>query len=404
MRGEGIEFGSGRFRFALLVALVTGVQNIYYTNMFAQLVLIGGLLQGWRHGWRAMLPSVSIVAAMAGAFLLMNANTFAYHLVNGGNSGTLMRNYHWLEIYGLKLVDLVVPPPDHPFPPFAKWAAVHLKEVVLSPGESPPSAYLGVLGLGALAWLMAVSLRRVADRARIPLEAWLILWIIIYAQVGGINGIIGTLGFQLFRTTTRYSIFILCIVLMFAVGRLSLAKVRHKFLAYGAALVVVGIALWDQTPPLVSAGELAETAQAVASDREFTEKMEKRLPAQAMIFQIPVMDFPENMAPGIPPYDHFRPYLYSHHLRFSFGSDKGRPHEKWQHDLVHLSLGDAVSRLESYGFSALYVNLSGLADDGAGMIEQFKNMGRADMFTSDRGDLLCVLLKPSAQPVLPDGY
>ncbi len=404
MRGEGVGFRTRRFWFALLVALITGVQNIYYTNMFAQLVVFGGLLQGWRRGWKACLPAVAVVGTAAAAFLLMNSNTFAHSLTYGGNSGAVARNYHWLEIYGLKLVDLVVPPPDHPFPPFAAWGAAHLNEIVLSPGEMPPSGYLGLAGLGAMAWLVIDSWRRAAGHGKLPLEAWMILWIVLYAEVGGLNGVAGTLGFQLFRATTRYSIFILALVLIHAVRRLSSFSWAKTPWAYGAAVLLALFALWDQTPPMVSAGALEETARAVASDREFTEQMEQRLPAQAMVFQIPVMDYPESPAPGIGGYDHFRPYLYSHRLRYSFGSDKGRPQQQWQHDLAGLPLGAVVSQLESYGFSALYVNLNGFPDKGAALANGLKNLGRGDMFTNDRGDLLCVLLKPSAQPVSPDGY
>ena len=132
--------------------------------------------------------------------------------------------------------------------------------------------------------------------------------------------------------------------------------------------------------------------------------MEEGLPPQAMVFQIPVLDFPESPASHVGAYDNFRPYLFSHYLRYSFGSDKGRPQELWQHELMRLSPSDRIGHLESYGFSALYVNLNSFEDKGAGFIKVLKDMGRGDMFTSDRGDLLCVLLQPSAQPVSPDGY
>jgi phosphoglycerol transferase len=402
LRGKGIEFGGWRFRFALCVAVITGVQNIYYTNMFAQLVLFGGLLQGWRHGWKACLPALAVIGTGAAAFVVMNLNTIGYGLIHGWNSGSTVRNYQWMEIYGLKLVDLVMPPPDHRFPPFAAWGAAHLKEIVLSPGERPPSAYLGIIGLLAMAWLVLDSLRRLAGRARPPLEAWLILWIVVYAGVGGVNGIIGTLGFDLIRSANRYSIFILCLALMYAVRRLSLRDYPNQRSVYAAALVGIGIALWDQTPPLVSAGDVEETAHAVASDRAFTEKMEERLPAQAMVFQLPEMEYPESPVAGVGSCEHFRPYLFSGHLRFSFGSDKGRAREQWQHGLDRLPLADMIGRLESYGFSALYVNLNAFADKGAALAGALKAIGRGDMFTSDRGDLLCVLLKPSAAPVMPD--
>jgi phosphoglycerol transferase len=404
MREGPMPFGSRRFWFALAVAAVTGVQNVYYTNLFTQFVLIGGLLQGWRHGWRAALPALTIILTAAGAFLLINANTLAYTAVYGGNDEAVVRAYKWLEIYGLKLVDLVMPPPDHSLPPLADWGAGYLKQTVLSPGEQPPTAYLGWAGLAATAWLVVVSLRRTVIGVRMPLEAYLVLWVILYAGVGGLNGIIGTLGFELFRATTRYSIVVLCIVLLFAVRQLSLIKVRHQAWLYGAAMLGVLIAIWDQTPPFVTDDDIKATAQAVTSDRDFTAQMEARLPAQAMVYQIPIMDFPESPALGLSPYEHLRPYLYAHQLRFSFGSDKGRPQEQWQQLIAQLTPGAAVAQLESYGFSALYLNLNGFTDKGAALIKTLKDMGRSDMFTSERGDLLCVILKPSATPMKPDGY
>ncbi len=399
-RGEEIRPGGPRFFFALAVAFLTGIQNVYYTSLFLQFILIGGLVQAWRRGWRASLPAAAIIATTVAAFLLMNLNTLFYHLLQGGNAGAIVRNYQWLEIYGLKLVDLVVPPPDHPFPLFAWWGANHVKEVLLSPGEAPPSAYLGLIGLAALGWLALVSVRNVAENKRVPLEAWLILWIFLYAEVGGLNGIIGALGWQLFRATTRYSIVILGVALMYAVGRLSL-KVKPSVASYAAAFLLALIALWDQTPPIATARDLAETAQAVASDRAFTEKLEARLPPHAMVFQLPIMAFPEGPVSGVGSYDHFRPYLYSHTLRFSFGSDKGRPQADWQRDLPRMPFLDAVHQLEDEGFSALYVNRNGFADKGEFLIKTLQSAGLNDLIENDRGTLFCVLLKPSAQPVLP---
>jgi phosphoglycerol transferase len=399
-RAPGLRFGERRFLFAL--AVVTGIQHVYYTNLFVQFVLLAGLLRAWRGGWREILPALAITGTAAAGFVLMNLNTIFYQLLNGANPQALTRNYQWLEIYGLKIVDLVIPPPDHPFPPFAAWGAGYVKEVLLSPGELPPTAYLGLLGLAALGWLTLVSLRRAAEHRPLPLEAWLILWILLYASVGGLNGIIGTLGWQLFRSTTRYSFFILCLVLMAAVRRLSLWRSPHQVPPYLAGTAAVLLAVWDQTPPFITDQKIAATAQAVDSDRHFTEQIEQRLPPGAMIFQLPMMAFPESPVHGVGAYDHFRPYLYARDLRFSFGSVKGRPHDAWQHELAKLSLTEAVQRLESFGFAAIYVNKQAFSDQGLGLVKQLQAAGLTDMIQSDRGDLLCVFLHPSPHPVLPD--
>jgi hypothetical protein len=206
----------------------------------------------------------------------------------------------------------------------------------------------------------------------------------------------------LFRTTTRYSIFILCIALMFGVRRLSVLEFPTRASTYITALLFIWIALWDQIPPLVTAADLAPIARDVASDRGFVETMEGRLPKNAMVFQVPVIDFPENPTPNFGPYDNFRPYLYSQSLHFSFGSDKGRVRELWQHDVIKVPLAGFVARLERYGFSALCVDLSIFPDKGAGFLAAIRDEGHTDLFQSDKGDLLCVLLKPSPQPVWPD--
>ena len=69
-----------------------------------------------------------------------------------------------------------------------------------------------------------------------------------------------------------------------------------------------------------------------------------------------------------------------------------------------MGLTDAVNQLESYGFSAIYLNRNGFDDKGEGLIKQLKEMGRGEIIESDRGDILCILLKPSPDPILPGAY
>ena len=414
--GEGIRFHTPRYIFALIVALVTGVQNPYNTNMFCQLVLIGGIVAWWRAGdwrqWRVSLPAVSIIGVVAVGFIFVNSNTFLYHLLHGGNSGAVVRPYKWLELYGLKLVDMVMPPPDHRFGPFAFWARNHLSEIVLQPGETPPSGYLGIVGLAALAWLVLASLCRLMKGRRIPLEALTILWIYLYADVGGVNGVIGTLGFMLFRATTRYSVWILCVALMFAVRRLSAIDFKQWVLRefgespwadwapYCIAFLLLLTALVDQVPPVPSSGDLQKIAAAVDSDRDFAGRMERSLPSKAMVFQLPVMQFPES--PGaIGAYDNFRPYLFSHDLRYTCGTDKGRGTELWQDQVIQSP--QFIAKLEQYGFAALYINKAAFPPGGAeGIVEKLKSLGYTNVITSKNNDLYSIALKPSPHPIRPD--
>jgi len=412
--GNGLQFGARPYLFALAVAVVTGVQNVYYANLFIQLAALGAFFRLLRQGWRSALPAASVAAATGFTFLFMRTDTFLYQYLNGPNPDAVVRSFAFLEYFGFKICDLFIPPPDHRIPVFANFGQNYFSETVLR-GEVPPACYLGVVGIASLAWLAIVSVKRMLKTPPrgLPLGAWQILWIVFYATVGGLNAIVGSFGFFLFRSTTRYCIFIQAIVLLFACRRLSAVsrkarrsgnaarRTRRFAITASAAACVTALAIWDQSPQQPSVAKIGKTRAEVSADRAFTEKIEKRLPAEAMIFQMPVMDFPEGPVDGVPAYDHLRPYLYSKHLRYSFGAVKGRPWDDWQEDLGGMKIAKAVPMLESYGFSAIYVNRNGFPDKGDALLKELKSAGRDDIIQNRLGDLFCVFLKPSPNPVTP---
>lgn len=423
----GIVWGSRRFWFAVVVGCITGLQSPYWTNIFCQLTLLGAGAMYWRHrSWPAFRSALAVIGAAAVAFALMNIDTWTYRLVNGPNPGALSREYKWMEIYGLKLVDLVIPPVTHHSNAFAAFA---IKHKIGNPAQGIPPAsplqdegsYLGIVGLLALGWLAGTAVSdAVKGKANdISLAAWQVLWIVICFTTGGLNAILGAFGFTLFRTGQRYSIVILAIVLLYAAQRLTAwqqTRRVHGGTSLGmlaAAAAVCGLILWDQVPRAPAQEQTATIARQVAADREFTEKMEAALPAGAMVFQFPVMEFPESPMPGVPSYDHFRPYLYSKHLRYSFGSMKGRERERWQPAVqakffegatldreagaIRVNSANAkaaVEELKRLGFSAIYVNRNGFPDRGKGIEEALLDLGYTKPpLRNATGDLACIILQ-----------
>jgi hypothetical protein len=426
----GIAWGSGRFWFAIAVGFISGLQSPYWTNILCQLTLLGAGVMYWRHrSGPALKSALAVIGAAAVAFALMNLDTWTYRLAHGPNPGALSREYKWMEIYGLKLVDLVIPPITHHSRTFAAFATAHR---VGNPAQGIPPAsplqdegsYLGIVGLLALGWLAWTAIAdAVKGRANdIPLAAWQVLWIVLCFTTGGLNAILGVFGFTLFRTGQRYSLVILAIVLLYAAQRMTAwqkAAASHagpggvSLGGLAAAAAICGLVLWDQVPRAPAAEVTAAIARQVAADREFTAKMEAVLPEGAMVFQLPVMDFPESPQPGIPSYDHFRPYLYSSNLRYSFGSMKGREREKWQAavqgkffeaamldreaGMIRVNQANAraaVDELKRLGFSAIYINRNGFPDRGKGIEEALLDMGYAKPpIRNATGDLACIVLE-----------
>jgi phosphoglycerol transferase len=158
------------------------------------------------------------------------------------------------------------------------------------------------------------------------------------------------------------------------------------------AAVLCIVALWDQVPRTPAPGDTAAIARQIAADRDFVARMEAALPPDAMVFQLPIMEFPESPAPGVPPYDHFRPYLFAKNLRFSYGSMKGRQREQWQQELAKVPLDKAVERLKELGFAAVYINRNAFPERGRQIVEQLEAGRTKPRIESEAGDLVCVPL------------
>ncbi len=398
---QGIRRGETRFWVAAVIAAITGASHPYYTNMFVQLAGIACLTQFLRGNRRSAFAGALIIAIAIGVFLLMCGNVLYYWFAYGPNDQAVVRNFGQLELFALKPLDMIMPPPDHRLSIFANFAQNYFHDVFV-PGEAPLSNYLGLAGIAALGYLIYLSLRRLLEvPGRVPpLETWVVFWIVLYSVVGGFNCLIGSAGLQLFRSSDRYSIFILTIVLTYGIRRLS--QIRWQGISgYLIPSVVLIIALYDQMPVPPSLQEIRAVDDVISADRQFVADMDRKLPKDAMVFQIPVMWFPEDLGGKVPAYDHFRPYLYSKDLKFSFGSCKGRPEADWQRDLLTMDFPSVVAALESYGFSAIYINRNGFQDKGEEIVRTLASLGRTEIIESPSGDRISVVLTPSRYPIKP---
>ncbi|MFM8493948.1 MAG: hypothetical protein ACKOEM_00280 [Planctomycetia bacterium] len=424
----GIQVGSQRFWWAIAIALITGLQNPYYTFIFCQLTVLGAAVLAWRQRSRTALGvAAAIVGAAALGFLLSNFDTITYRLVYGSGSQPIVaqREYRWMDIYGFKLVDLFIPSFTHHSEALARFGLAHRQASVLNDEEG--CAYLGMVGIMALFLLGSVTARALLDRdlKAVPLAAWQVLWIVLFFNTGGINSIIAAFtGFTLFRTACRYSVVILAIVLLYAAQRLTAwqdgkrsgwSALQFTLVTVAPLVGIVLLILWDQVPRSPTVGQQAAISRQVEADRGFVAKMEEALPPRggenAMVFQLPVMD--GSPAAGVPASDHFRPYLYSKTLHFSHGAAPGSDTLRWQQAVQQQlvsgaavdqesqqvrfnqeSVRRAVEELKKLGFAAIYINRNGFPDRGKGLEEALLELGYdTPPIRSATGDLTCILLQ-----------
>jgi phosphoglycerol transferase len=387
----GIQRQSKRFWFGIAIGFIAGLQNPYYSATFCQLVVLTAAAMFIRtRKPNHLISGLWFLAATASAFVLININPWLYSLRFGRSQGAVVRQFQWLEIYALKLLDLFVPPLNHlweTFRNFAQWRA----QVAILHDEG---SYLGIIGAAALLLLVTSAIHTAIKRnsLRVPTAAWQVLWIFAFYTTGGLNAIVGALGFTYLRAGCRLSIVILAVSLLFAAEWLARRRDRLLILSSLAAGACCLVVLLDQVPLPPSQDEKVMIARQISSDEKFVADTESALPHGAMVFQLPVMDFPEAPLRTVSSYDHLRPYLYTRYLRFSFGSMKGRPREQWQHDLEKMSLPDAINEVKERGFSALYVSRIGYPDGAHELEQNLRALGYNEIIQSAEGDLFCVRL------------
>jgi len=190
------------------------------------------------------------------------------------------------------------------------------------------------------------------------------IWILLFSMVGGINLVIGTLGFTWLRATNRFSVFLLVIGLLFTLKLLS-KKIPKDW------VIIVAVSIFSMTyyefihSALVSKSDPAVLiSRAIEDDKKLVSFLENKYP-NSNVFQYPVAVFPEN-GPilGMHDYQHLRPYLHSKTLSFSYGGIKGRGDHDWQKELSKLPPPLMAYELANRDFDLLMVHKLGLPDYG----------------------------------------
>lgn len=386
------------------IAAVIGAGSPYFVFLFFQLLALA-LAYQWFTARRRdnLLAGAAAFVICLAVFALFNAASL-HAALTSGHPAALARNYAGTEVYGLKPIELLLPPDTHRWD-FAADLGRTYGSFTQLPGEiSAP--YLGIIGIGALILMFgAFAGRLLRGRAGLrPAHAPLGLWIIGFAMVGGLNSLLAFGGLDHFRAGNRYSIHLLALALFFAgnwASRITRTWPAGRVCALVLPLVLLG--LWDQIPKRPSAATRAALHAAALADRTAGNYLETQLPPGAQIFQLPATIFPEaGPRGGMNDYEHLRLFLGSSTLRFAHGALAGSAAQFWAAHTASLSVRDLVRELEQAGFAALLIDRRAYPQDAADLTRGLQAAGYPVEPLPGRPELSFALLHPSAQPALPD--
>tara|TARA_A100001011_G_scaffold400367_1_gene514405 strand:+ start:6822 stop:8894 length:2073 start_codon:yes stop_codon:yes gene_type:complete len=351
---QNIKIYDKKFKYYFIFSFLIGCFNPYYTFLFCIFLLFSFLFNFLKKKKNYTVPCLFIISSVLG-FILMNADTFYSNFVNEVNLKAVGRNLAALEVYGMKMPELFLPPSGHRIDSFYNFGMTHYYHKAFVRGESW-SSYMGFIGMIGFLTLIVNSLSSIRNgwnsleiRSLISIN-----WIFLYSLIGGINLILGVLNFQVFRAPNRFSIYIFCILLLYLCIKSS--KIKSNILRYILISVMLFIGLFDQLPRPNFAFQDPIKVR-VKSDIEMGKILMNELKEGGMVFQFPFREFPE-VGPirGMQDYEHLRPYINTKNIHFTYGNNKGRGSELWQDKIKFDNKGKFIKTLESYGFEAIYIN------------------------------------------------
>jgi len=149
---------------------------------------------------------------------------------------------------------------------------------------------------------------------------------------------------------------------------------RSRSLWTGGLVVVLVVGVLDQASPAMMPDPQGRAALWRA-DGTFVAALEQRLPRDAMVFQLPVTDFPQDSAAQqLPDYDLIKEgYLHSKTLRWSTAGVRGRDGE-WQWPAFSLPTRAFLRGLAAIGFAAITLDRRGFDDNGDFEVRQLQRL------------------------------
>lgn len=367
--------------FTIVTSILIGSSGIYYAFFFCFFSAIAGISAYFyqKKSIRHALSAFIIIFLTSFTLLFNLIPGIVFQIENGENPLVGKRHPQEAEVYGLKITNMMLPLGNHRIPLLRMPTQFYFS--YNNVGIEGSNEYIGFIALLGIIFLLA----RIFVREKETLnDRYSILLIsgILFATVGGFSSLFALVVSPAIRGYNRISV-ILATLGLFA-GALFVNQCMHRIKKYQAFLIltlILSIGLFDQTVASMrfSQGEKAE----FISDKNFVQEIEKKLPKGSMIFQFPFAPFPE-----IPPindmvdYSHFKGYLHSDTLKWTYGGVKGRPESIWYENMANLEITELLKKLTIADFEGIYIDRYGYQDRAQLLEGELKNILQEDPIES----------------------
>jgi phosphoglycerol transferase len=394
-----LAWASKRSLITLALCLFIANANSHYA-VFTELLLLAAttLVFVTRRDVRTLVQGGVALGVLFGFLVLAGVPHLMYWSANGPNLEVARRLPGESESYALVLTQMVLPIPGHQIDALSNFAELYYGNTPLKV-EYVPYQALGFIATLGFAWLLLVALAsclsprwgigNLQHRQRHRQLATATVIAFLIGTTGGISSLFAWLVTPQIRAWDRISIFIAFFALAAVALLLDAARERirprrgHRVLVGALLTGVLLIGLYDQwNSRFVPNYSLSQSQY--RSDASMVEAIDRELPPQAMVYQLPYVPFPENVQEGleIGPYEPLRPYFPESDLRWSYGAIRGRPEADWQATLADKSTKDLVDTLVANGFDGIYIERFGYPDRAAKLESELRELLETEQLIS----------------------
>tara|TARA_B110001454_G_scaffold219057_1_gene249618 strand:- start:56487 stop:58613 length:2127 start_codon:yes stop_codon:yes gene_type:complete len=318
----------------------------------------------------AVKRAISYIGVISVTVLLCISPNIVWQMENGKNPTVGQRIFMESEVFGLKIAQLVLPMQGHRLGAFAKINRSY-SSMAPNVNENAGSSLgmFGVIGfLGLL--LMILDIRPIDPKTYITSR--LNFLGVLFATVGGAGVLFSMFVTPQFRGMNRistfiafYSIVYFCVLVDKIINKINLKLFSLISLRYIAVPLLFIFSYWDQVSPQHAPG-IVHAYSMFDSNDSFFKNLEKTVPSQAMIYQLPYVRYPESQIlfkEGY--YALVRPYLHTEKIKWSYGQMGYRDGDAWMSALSAYPIEKQIAVLTDFPFSGVLIDRLGLRDNGA---------------------------------------
>lgn len=381
-----------------IVLLISSTWNFYYTFFFSFILLFVGILNFFYKKSKFHIYSIILVLTfVTGPFIINMVPYKLSEIENGKNMAIAKRHPIEAEVYGLKIISLVLPVEEHNNEKLAQLKKKYLDSFDTYYENNDIS--LGAITSLGLFILIILGLLNYKSSYTVMILSKVNLFAILLTSVGGFGVVFSYLITSQIRGYNRISVFIAAFSLIL------LAIIFNKYLKYSnLKSIIVSIAIliftiWDQVPKSFDLGIRDVAKSTFFSDKEYVKKIEELLSSsdKKMVAQFPFIAYPESGGKYLmQDYEHIFGYIHSGSIHWSYGAIKGRISGSWWKALEEKKLNKQIEVLKNAGFSGISINKSGYKDNGEYIISNLENILKVKPIVSPNNQKVFFKLSPTA--------